>query len=326
VHLSPGGAPILASACPQQPQADCSRPNPPKRAPATGTQPCTGGRQFPAPSGDRIPRIKTLSSRRVRQQLSVGPPGRIKTSAYFLPGVLLTCRIEGVAYAHVYAQACITFHVQPARLPRNGNCCGTFSCRRIEPDRRLDAALRTASRVGTWHADHPDWTPGTDRVMFHHTPNGRSDVVPGCRSWATPLGDVISRPRSVGRGGWLACRRCRGIVSYHDLKVLQGEGRRLVADSAGVGLADAVRALRAELTSAMTEGADQALRFELGPVEMEFLLEVNREAGGQGGVRFWVVSLGGSGSVARGSTHRVTLQLAPRTSSGEAPLIRDVER
>jgi len=51
-----------------------------------------------------------------------------------------------------------------------------------------------------------------------------------------------------------------------------------VADSAGVGLADAVRALRAELTSAMAEGADQALRFELGPVEMEFLLEVNRTA------------------------------------------------
>jgi Trypsin-co-occurring domain 2 len=99
-----------------------------------------------------------------------------------------------------------------------------------------------------------------------------------------------------------------------------------VADSVEVGLADAVRALRAELTSVMAEGADQALRFELGPVEMEFLLEVNRQAGAEGGVRFWVVSLGGSGSVARGSTHRVTLQLVPKTSSGEAPRIRDVER
>jgi hypothetical protein len=99
-----------------------------------------------------------------------------------------------------------------------------------------------------------------------------------------------------------------------------------VADSAGVGLADAVKALRAELTSAMAEGADQALRFELGPVEMEFLLEVNREAGGEGGVRFWVVSLGASGSVTHGSTHRVTLQLVPKTSSGGSPLIHDVER
>jgi hypothetical protein len=48
-----------------------------------------------------------------------------------------SCRNEGVAYAHVYAKTCITFHVQPARLRRSGNCCATFSCRRIEPDRRI---------------------------------------------------------------------------------------------------------------------------------------------------------------------------------------------
>lgn len=51
----------------------CSRPNPPKRAPATGTQPFIGGRQFPAPSGNRIPRIKTISSCHVRQQLPALP-------------------------------------------------------------------------------------------------------------------------------------------------------------------------------------------------------------------------------------------------------------
>ena len=45
------------------------------------------------------------------------------------------CRNEGVVNARVYAQACITFHVQPARLRRSDNCCATFSCKRIEPDR-----------------------------------------------------------------------------------------------------------------------------------------------------------------------------------------------
>ena len=40
------------------------------------------------------------------------------------------CRNEGVAYARVYAQACITFHVQPARLRRSGNCAQPFPCRR----------------------------------------------------------------------------------------------------------------------------------------------------------------------------------------------------
>lgn len=74
-----------------------------------------------------------------------------------------------------------------------------------------------------------------------------------------------------------------------------------------LGLADAVRALRSELTTVMREGRDEALRFELGPVEMEFLLEVQREAGAEAGVKFWVVNVGGRGSVTRGSTHRVML-------------------
>lgn len=92
-----------------------------------------------------------------------------------------------------------------------------------------------------------------------------------------------------------------------------------------LGLADAVRALRSELTTVMREGRDEALRFELGPVEMEFLLEVQLEAGGEAGVKFWVVNLGGRGSVTRGSTHRVTLTLTPRDASGRSPRISDEE-
>jgi hypothetical protein len=92
-----------------------------------------------------------------------------------------------------------------------------------------------------------------------------------------------------------------------------------------LGLADAVRALRSELTTVMREGREEALRFELGPVEMEFLLEVQREAGGEAGVKFWVVNLGGKASVTRGSTHRVTLMLTPRDAAGRSPLISDEE-
>ncbi len=92
-----------------------------------------------------------------------------------------------------------------------------------------------------------------------------------------------------------------------------------------VGLAEAIRALRSELTAAMAEGTGQELRFELGQVEMEFLLEVQKEAGAEAGVKFWVVNLGGKGSVSSGSTHRVTLALTPRTSRGGSPLISDVE-
>lgn len=90
-----------------------------------------------------------------------------------------------------------------------------------------------------------------------------------------------------------------------------------------LGLADAVRALRSELTTVMEEGREEALRFELGPVEMEFLLEVQREAGGAADVKFWVINLGGKSSVTRGSTHRVTLALNPRDAAGRSPQISD---
>jgi hypothetical protein len=87
-----------------------------------------------------------------------------------------------------------------------------------------------------------------------------------------------------------------------------------------VGLADAIRELRRELTQAMAEGHGQQVRFELGPVEMEFLLEISKAAEGDAGVRFWVVSLGGKGSVSTGSTHRVKLSLSPRDHSPGTPV------
>jgi hypothetical protein len=97
------------------------------------------------------------------------------------------------------------------------------------------------------------------------------------------------------------------------------EGERL-------GLAEAVAALRKELTAAMTAGAGERVRFELGTVEMEFELELAKERGGEAGVKFWVVTLGGKGSTMSGSTHRVSLQLTPRGPDGGAlGLISDTD-
>jgi hypothetical protein len=99
-----------------------------------------------------------------------------------------------------------------------------------------------------------------------------------------------------------------------------------------VGLADAIAALRRELTTAMTAGKDSALRFGLGPVEMEFLLEIRREAndkaregGAEAPVRFGVVTTGAKDSVTRGSTHRVKLSLQPQDQRGRRGEISDTE-
>jgi hypothetical protein len=84
-----------------------------------------------------------------------------------------------------------------------------------------------------------------------------------------------------------------------------------------IGLPEAIRSLRSELSEAMQEGAGEQVRFRLGPVELELAVEVTQEAGGSGGVRFWVVSLEAQGKASRTSTNRLKLTLAPITSTGE---------
>lgn len=99
-----------------------------------------------------------------------------------------------------------------------------------------------------------------------------------------------------------------------------------MADDGWVGLSDAVRALRLELISAMVEGQGRKLRFELGTVEMEFLLEVKKEGGGEAGVKFGVLSLAGKAGMSSGSTHRVKLVLTPTdVVTGRPPTISDRE-
>jgi Trypsin-co-occurring domain 2 len=84
-----------------------------------------------------------------------------------------------------------------------------------------------------------------------------------------------------------------------------------------VPLAEAVHALRAELVSAIEEGEGEALRFGVGPVELELQVEVSREVGGKAGIQFWLVSIGGEGSRSSGSVHTVRLTLSPVDERGE---------
>ncbi|MGH3247666.1 MAG: trypco2 family protein [Trebonia sp.] len=88
-------------------------------------------------------------------------------------------------------------------------------------------------------------------------------------------------------------------------------------------LADVVRALRRELAAATAEADGSEIRFELGPVELEFLVDVKKEGGVDGGVRFGVVSFGAKGGVASGSGHRLKLVLTPQDMSGHPPRISD---
>ena len=88
-----------------------------------------------------------------------------------------------------------------------------------------------------------------------------------------------------------------------------------------IELGEVIGELRRELQGAMEAGAGQPLRFELGPVELEATVVV--EKGGSGGakVRFWVIELGGEGKANQSSTQRIKLVLQPRLTSGRTPMV-----
>jgi len=84
--------------------------------------------------------------------------------------------------------------------------------------------------------------------------------------------------------------------------------------------------LRGELSRALETGRDEALRFELGPVELEVEVGVDREGSAGGKVRFMVVELGADGSVTRSSLQRIKLTLQPHLAgSVERPEISGAE-
>ena len=95
-----------------------------------------------------------------------------------------------------------------------------------------------------------------------------------------------------------------------------------------IELAQVISQLREELDTARRAGEGEDLRFELGPVELELMVGVDRQAGPDAKVRFWVIELGASGKVASQATQRIKLILDPRESGrgDRRPLISGDER
>jgi hypothetical protein len=88
-----------------------------------------------------------------------------------------------------------------------------------------------------------------------------------------------------------------------------------------IGLADAVAAVRDELLEAAARGVGQDIAFTVGPVDMEFEVELRADAKAKAGFRVWAVSVGGDAGLSRSRTHRVSLTLTPRNGDGGDLLI-----
>ncbi|MFP3466057.1 trypco2 family protein [Leifsonia sp. SIMBA_070] len=75
----------------------------------------------------------------------------------------------------------------------------------------------------------------------------------------------------------------------------------------GSDVSDAIEQLRADLQSALEQGASAPLHFALGPIELTLELVASRQAGGKIG---WSI-LGVDGSRSGSTTHSVKLTLQP---------------
>jgi Trypsin-co-occurring domain 2 len=90
-----------------------------------------------------------------------------------------------------------------------------------------------------------------------------------------------------------------------------------------LALTEVIAQLRAELAEAMRAGEDEQLRFELGPVELELTVGIDKEAKPGAKAKFWVLELGAETRFTSTSTQRIKLTLDPRHADqpGRRPTI-----
>jgi hypothetical protein len=90
-----------------------------------------------------------------------------------------------------------------------------------------------------------------------------------------------------------------------------------------IELAAAVAGVRDELLAAAVAGAGSEIGFVVGPIELEFAVQLSADAKVKGGFKVWVVSGDAEARVSRGRTHTVKVTLTPKHPDGSDVLITD---
>lgn len=89
-----------------------------------------------------------------------------------------------------------------------------------------------------------------------------------------------------------------------------------------IELAELVRDLRKELGKAIDAAPEEGLRFELGPIELQVSVGVEKTGSAGAKARFWVLELGADGATAKSTVQIVKLTLQPRTDGvGRSPYV-----
>ena len=87
-----------------------------------------------------------------------------------------------------------------------------------------------------------------------------------------------------------------------------------------VGLRETLEALRVELSKSILASEGEQIRFEVGDIELEFQFVVEQSKEGKGGLKFWVVEMGGGGTNKDTITHRIKIPLKPIGKDGKPVL------
>ncbi|MFF4751468.1 trypco2 family protein [Streptomyces sp. NPDC002514] len=90
-----------------------------------------------------------------------------------------------------------------------------------------------------------------------------------------------------------------------DRQLVSVQGARVIE------LASVIRDLREELQQAVVAAQGETLRFELGTIELELSVTLERTGHAEARVRFWVVESGADATVNSTSTQLVKLTLQP---------------
>lgn len=94
------------------------------------------------------------------------------------------------------------------------------------------------------------------------------------------------------------------------------------SDMGGIGLSDAIEAIRADLVAARSAGEHAEVRFPVQKVTVQLQVVAAREGEGRAGfkVPFVNLELGGSGSISSEQTSTVTVEFGEPVDSGGAPV------
>ncbi|MFI1741499.1 trypco2 family protein [Streptomyces sioyaensis] len=105
-------------------------------------------------------------------------------------------------------------------------------------------------------------------------------------------------------------------VEIHDTGKVQG-----VQDPLGkIELAEAVQGIRDQLLNSANSANGQQIKFEVGEIDLDFTVELRRDASTKAGFKAWVVTGEAQGSSTRTATHRVSIKLHPKYSNNGQPV------